>query len=160
MITKEKLMSLLVRGRQKCYIKKSSDYNPYKKSVLYDWEFAIEIDGFIFTDAYRGFNPYSGVEYVYSAGNSTPIWSCDYIGYVVPGAEISAERVYGFLKEARGAHLLNCNGELFLDYLYENGALQYKTHFQGDIGALLQVENFYFEDSLIAQQITAGSFKP
>lgn len=156
MISKEDLMQLLIKGRYECYIRKSSDYNPYKKSILYDWEFKTEINGFIFADSYRGFNPYSGVEYVYIAGNDTPIWSCDYVGYVVPDIEISADKVYEFLKEARGAHLLNCNGNLFSDYQYDSGVLQYKTHFQGDVGALLQIENFYCGDKLIAQQMTAG----
>jgi hypothetical protein len=159
MISKEDLMQVLIKGRYECYISKSSDYNPYKKSVLYDWEFKTETNGFVFTDSYRGFNPYSGVESVYPVGNDIPIWSCDYIGYVVPDTEIFADKVYEFLKEARGAHLLNCNGNLFSDYKYDNEVFQYKTHFQGDVNAILQVENFYYGDNLVAQQMTAGRLK-
>jgi hypothetical protein len=80
MFSQDKLMQILIKGRYECYIKKSADYNPYKKSVLYDWEFKTEIYGFIFTNSYRGFNPYSGVEYVYPAGSDVPIWFCDYVG--------------------------------------------------------------------------------
>ncbi len=159
MISQDKLMQILIKGRFECYISKSPDYNPYIKSSLYDWEFKTEINGFIFTDSYRGFNPYSGVEYVYSLGNNIPVWSCDYIGYVEPSTEISTDKVYEFLKEARGAHLINCNGDLFSDYHYKNGTLLYKTHFQGDVSALLQIENFYYGDNLVAQQMTAGRFK-
>ncbi len=159
MISQDKLMEILIKGRYECYIKKSPAYNPYKKSLLYDWEFALELDGFIFTDAYRGFNPYSGVEYVYPTGDSIPIWSCDYIGYVVPGAEISTEKIYEFLKEARGAHLLNCNGNLFSDYKFESELFRYETHFQGDVSDLLQMENFYYGDKMGAQQMTAGRLK-
>jgi hypothetical protein len=64
MISLDKLMRILIKGRYECYIKKSADYNPYVKSDLYDWEFKLPINGFVFIDAYRGFNPYSGVEYV------------------------------------------------------------------------------------------------
>jgi hypothetical protein len=52
----------LITGRMECYIKKSPSYNPYTKSDLYDWTFKLETDDLIFTDSYRGFNPYSGVE--------------------------------------------------------------------------------------------------
>ena len=55
MISQDKLMQILIKGRFVCYIRKSFDYNPYKKSVLYDWEFKTEINGFTFTDSYRGF---------------------------------------------------------------------------------------------------------
>lgn len=159
MISKEDLMQLLIKGRYECYVRKSAEYNPYVNSDIYDWEFKIEINGFVFTDSYRGFNPYSGVEYVYISGNNIPIWSCDYIGYVVPDTGIPAGKVYEFLKEARGAHLLNCNGNLFLDYQYYNGVLQYKTNFQGNASALLQMENFYCDDKLVAEQMTAGRLK-
>ena len=129
MISKEELMHLLIIGRNECYIRKNSEYNPYVKSDLYDWEFKIEVNGFIFTDSYRGSNPYSGVEYVYIIGNDVPIWSCDYVGYVVPNSGISADKVYEFLKEARGAHLINCNGNLFSNYQYGNDMLRYKNTF-------------------------------
>lgn len=159
MISQEMLIQILIKGRFECYIRKSSSYNPYKKSVLYDWEFKTEINGFIFTDSYRGFNPYSGVEYVFLADNEIPIWSCDYLGYVIPEATISADKIYEFLKEARGVHLESCNGNLFSDFDYHNKVLKYKTYFQGDISALLQVENFYYGDKLIAQQMTSGRLK-
>lgn len=54
---------------------------------------------------------------------------------------------------------MNCNGNLFSDYSCENGLFRYETHFQGDVGALLQKEDFFFEDKLVAQQLTAGRIK-
>jgi len=159
MISKEELMQLLIKGRYECYIMKSSDYNPYKKSILYDWDFKVQIGNFVYTDSYRGFNPYSGVEYIYKVGEDIPLWFCDYIGYVNENMGVATEMVYGFLKEARGSHLVNCNGNLFSDYQYENEVLRYETYFQGDINSLLQKEKFFYGDNLIAQQITAGRLK-
>ncbi len=159
MISEDKLIKVLIRGRYECYIKKSTEYNPYVKSELYDWDFKMETDDLIFTDSYRGVNPYSGVEYVYEKDRSDPVWSCDYVGYVNRDAEVSAGEIYKFLKEARGKHLLNCNENLFSDYTYENGMFKYETFFQGDVSSLLQTENFYYNNLLAAQQITAGRLK-
>lgn len=156
MVPKEKIIKALIEGRRECYVKKSPSYNPYKKSILYDWEFKLEIDDLIFTDSYRGFNPYSGVEYVYERGNEVPVWSCDYIGYVNKDIDISPGEIYKFLKEARGNHLNTCNGNLFTNHIYENGTHKYETFFQGDMHSLLQTENFYYKNMLVAQQITAG----
>ena len=85
-----------------------------------------------------------------------PIWSCEYIGYVNSASIISASEVYPFLKEARGAYLMNCRGDLFSDFNYENGFLQYKTYFQGDQIGLLQKEEIFFKSELFAQQLSAG----
>ena len=159
MISRDKLMQILIKGRYECYIRKSADYNPYVKSDPYDWEFKLPINGFIFSDAYRGFNPYSGVEYVYKSLDELLVWTCDYVGYVNQDAIVPADRVYEFLKEARGAHLLNCNGNLFSDYSFESELFRYETHFHGDIRGLLQKENFFFEDRLVAQQMTAGRLR-
>ncbi len=158
-ISKEKLIKVLIKGRNECYVKKSPVHNPYTKSVLYDWDFKLEIDNLIFTDSYRGFNPYSGVEYVYEKEKRIPVWSCDYVGYVNQDNNISSTKIYSFLKEARGSHLHTCNNDLFSNYSYEKGAFKYETLFQGGVSALLQVENFYYENQLVAQQITAGKLK-
>lgn len=177
MISEDKLVKALIKGRYECYVKKSPSYNPYVKSELYDWDFKIEIDDLIFTDSYRGVNPYSGVEYVYEKGGNTPVWSCDYVGYVNQDAKVSSGEIYKFLKEARGNHLLNCQDNLFSDYTYENEIFKYETFFQGDVSSLLQIENFYYTYSksdrhqdkifgssaymnlLVAQQMTAGRLK-
>lgn len=151
-------MQIIIKGRNDCYIKKSSEYNPYTKSVLYDWEFKTQIDDFIFTDSYRGFNPYSGVEYVYNKHNNFPIWSCDYVGYVKQNTSVSAHEIYSFLKEARASHLKSCNGDLFSNHLYKNNMFKYETSFEGDVSSLLQIEDFYYNNLLIAQQITSGRF--
>ena len=82
-------MEVLIKGRRECYVKKSPEYNPYARSVLYDWEFRLEMD----------------------------------------------------------------------DLTFENGHFRYETFFQGDIHSLLQVENFYYENLLVAQQITAGRLR-
>ena len=159
MVSKEKLIKTLIKGRYECYVKKSPSYNPYTKSILYDWDFKLEIDDLIFTDSYRGFNPYSGVEYVYEKDKSIPVWSCDYVGYVNQGNNISSDEIYKFLKEARGSHLHTCNNNLFSNYTYENGTFKYETLFQGDVISLMQVENIYYRNLLVAQQITAGRLK-
>jgi hypothetical protein len=159
MISKEKLIKVLIKGRHECYVRKNSSYNPYVKSVLYDWDFKLEIDDMIFTDSYRGFNPYSGIEYVYRKGHSIPIWLCDYVGYVNLDANVSSERIYKFLKEARGNHLKNCSDNLFSNYTYGNDLFKYKTRFQGDVNSSLQIENVYYENLLVAQQMTAGRLK-
>ena len=159
LISKEKLIKILIKGRYECYVLKDSSYNPYTKSVLYDWDFKLEIDDMIFTDSYRGFNPYSGVEYVYNKDNNIPVWSCDYVGYVNQDANVSSEEIYKFLKEARGNHLKNCKDNLFSNYTYGNDLFNYKTLFQGDVNSLLQIENFYYKNLLVAQQMTAGRLK-
>jgi hypothetical protein len=159
MITEEKLMKSLIKGRHDCYVKKNSLYNPYKKSELYDWDFKLEINDLIFTDSYRGFNPYSGVEYVYEKDNNIPVWSCDYVGYVNQDSKISSEEIYKFLKEARGNHLMSCQGNLFSNCIYKNQMFKYETIFQGDLNSMLQIENIYYKNLLVAQQMTAGRLK-
>ena len=159
MISKEKLMKILIEGRRESYVKKSPVYNPYTKSVLFDWEFELETDDLIFTDSYRGFNPYSGVEYVYEKGSEVPAWSCDYVGYVNQDCGVSSGEIYSFLKEARGNHLDTCGGDLFSNHSYEYGDFKYETVFQGDVHSLLQVENIFYKNLLAAQQISAGRSK-
>ena len=148
-----------MKGRYECYVRKSSSYNPYTKSIIYDWDFKLEIDNLVFTDSYRGFNPYSGVEYVYEKDKNIPVWSCDYVGYVKQDADVSAEEIYKFLKESRRDHLKNCEGNLFSNHRYERGMFKYETYFQGDVDSILQIENFYYNNLLVAQQITAGRLK-
>lgn len=159
MISEEKLIKALIKGRYECYVRKNSSYNPYTKSELYDWDFKLETDDLIFTDSYRGFNPYSGVEYVYEKDKNIPVWSCDYVGYVNQDVKVSTEEIYKFLKEARGNQLKNCQDNLFSNYIYENGMFKYEAFFQGDINSLMQTENFYYKNLLIAQQMTAGRLK-
>lgn len=159
MISKEKIIKTIIKGRDECYVKKTPSYNPYTKSILYDWDFKLEIDDLIFTDSYRGINPYSGVEYVYEKASSIPVWYSDYVGYVNQDNNVSSEEIYRFLKEARGNHLHTCKNNLFSNYAYENEAFKYETLFQGDISSLLQMENFYYKNMLVAQQITAGRLK-
>lgn len=159
MISEEKLIKALIKGRYECYVRKNSSYNPYTKSEVYDWDFKLKIDDLIFTDSYMGFNPYSGVEYVYEKDSNVPVWSCDYVGYVNHDVKVSSEEIYKFLKEARGNHLKNCQGNLFSNYTYENEMFKYETFFQGDVSSILQMENFYYKNMLVAQQMTAGRLK-
>lgn len=88
-----------------------------------------------------------------------PVWSCDCVGYVNHDVKISSEEIYKFLKEARGRHLKYCQGNLFSNYDYENGMLKYETYFHGDVNSILQTENFYYKNILVAQQVTAGRLK-
>lgn len=159
MITQDQLIKALIKGRLECYIKKSPSYNPYTKSILYDWEFKLEMDELIFTDAYRGFNPYSGVEYIYKKNHDIPIWFCDYIGYVNQDMDISSGEIYDFLKEGRKNHLDVCKDDLFSNYNYNKDILKYQTTFMGDLSSLLQIEDIYYKEILVAKQISSGRIK-
>ncbi len=156
MIMEDKLIKALIKGRLECYIKKSPSYNPYIKSILYDWEFKLEIDDLVFTDAYRGFNPYSGVEYVYDKNSDNPIWFCDYIGYAHQDKDISSQEIYQFLKEGRANHLDTCKDKLFSNFAYKKDVLKYETSFKRDLNSLLQIENIYYKESIVANQISAA----
>ena len=81
------------------------------------------------------------------------------MGYVNQDTNVSSEEIYKFLKEARGNHLKNCKDNLFSNYTYGNDLFNYKTLFQGDVNSLLQIENFYYKNLLVAQQMTAGRLK-
>jgi len=72
-ITTDQLIDMIIFGHTECYIKKSATYNPYVHSNNYDWHFELEQGEYLFTDSYRGFNPYSGVEYIYRKGQPDPI---------------------------------------------------------------------------------------
>lgn len=159
MINEKELMAIIITGRSNCYIKKSSVYNPYVKSNLYDWEFTLQQGDFLFTDAYRGFNPYSGVEYVYHKDLAAPLWYSDYVGYVEDLPEVHPGEVYRFLKESRGKHLEQCLGNLMTDYEYSNGIWYYENRFTGGMQSLLQVENFFYNSQLVARQLSAGRLR-
>ena len=155
-ITRFQLFDLLIIGRSECYIKKSSTYNPYVPGKIYDWDFELEHGEYLFTDSYRGFNPYSGVEYIYIKGQREPIWSCDYVGYVFANSSVSEKEIYGLLKKGRGKHLLNCGGDLSADYSYRDGDFGYQTRFSGDLNAILQTEEIYYRGKLVGTQVAAG----
>lgn len=155
-ITKSQLFDLLIIGRTESYIKKSSTYNPYVTDDIYDWHFELQHGEYSFTDSYRGFNPYSGVEYIYYKGQREPIWSCDYVGYVLANAAVSEKEVYGLLKKGRGKHLLDCVGNLLADYSYGDGDFDYQTCFSGDPNAILQTEIIYYRSMLVGTQLSAG----
>ncbi|KLU63322.1 hypothetical protein CEB3_c03020 [Peptococcaceae bacterium CEB3] len=159
MITQAKLFNIIISGRNECYVKKSPTYNPYSPGDIYDWHFKLEQEQYTFTDSYRGFNPYSGVEYIFSKMLRIPIWSCDYIGYALENTSIAEKEIYGFLKKARSAHLLGCDGNLLANYLYEHGGFRYQTTFSGNLNALLQVEEIHFCNYLVGRQVSAGYFK-
>lgn len=125
-MAKTEMINVLTIGRTEGYVKKSSAYNPYVPSDIYDWDFKLVCGNYLFTDSYRGFNPYSGVENIYIKNQDEPIWSCDYIGYILENTPVSAEEIYGFLKEGRGNHLLDCVGSLFIDYSYKKEILSIK----------------------------------
>lgn len=159
MISKAQLQNLLITGRNECYVKKSSISNPYIPGEVYDWHFELEQDQYTFTDSYRGLNPYSGVEYIYIQGQPTPIWSCDYVGYALENPFVVEKEIYGFLKKARGNHLLNCSGNVMTDFSYKDTDFSYQTTFSGSLNFLLQIEEIHFYDSLIGRQISAGYLK-
>jgi hypothetical protein len=159
MLSKSDLIHTLKIGRIESYVKKTPEYNPYEKSELYDWHFEFKISDLIYTDSYRGFNPYSGVEYIYEINNQIPVWSCDYVGYVNQNDDVSTAKVYDFLKESRRNHLTDPHNDYLFGYHYKNGLFRYETSFHGESDALLQIEKFYYKEQLIAQQISAGRLK-
>lgn len=156
MINYETLFQLIVRGRLGSYVKGGQ----YKESKgLYRWHYEMDEGDYLFTDSYRGYNPYSGVEYIYLKEDKIPVWSCDYVGFVKKESPISEREVYDFLREARGCQLERSKGSLLLNYSYENGPLKYDTNFSGDMHSLLQFENIYYNDNFISQQISGGRCK-
>lgn len=110
----------------------------------------------MFTDSYRGFNPYSGVEYIYIKGQREPIWSCDYVGYVLANSYVLEKEIYGLLKRNRGKHLLDCGGDLLSDYSNRDGDFGYHTRFSGDLNSILQTEEIYHRGTLVGTQLSAG----
>lgn len=158
-MTKDELISILITGRTECYVKKSSSYNPYVPGGRYDWDFELACGNYLFTDSYRGFNPYSGVEYIYIKDQRYPIWSCDYVGYAFSSAGVSEKEIYGFLKRGRSKHLTDCAGDLLADYSYKDGNYVYHTRFSGDLKAILQTEELYYQGTLIGIQTSAGYLK-
>ena len=156
MVNRKQLFSLLILRRTKCYIKKSPTYNPYVPSDIYDWYFELEQGKYLFTDSYRGFNPYSGVEYIYIKDRREPIWACDYVGNVQVNSFISEKDIYGFLKKARGMHLLNCGGDLTQEYSFRDGEFDYLSKFTGNFNAILQTEEIYYRGTIVGTQVSAG----
>lgn len=159
MINRFELFDLLIIGRTECYIKKSSNYNPYVPGDIYGWNFELEHGNYLFTDSYRGFNPYSGVEYIFIKDQRKPIWSCDYVGYVLKNITVSEKEIYGFLKKGRGKHLLDCVGNLLEDFTYIDGNFGYQSRFSGDLNAILQTEEIYYRGKLVGTQVSAGYLK-
>jgi len=158
-VTRTEIFDLLILGRTECYIKKSSTYNPYLPGDIYDWDFKLEHGNYLFTDSYRGFNPYSGVEYIYIKDQRNPIWSCDYVGYVLVNATVSEKEIYGFLKKGRGKHLIDCVGNLLVDYSYKDGNFNYQTGFIDNHEAIVQTEEIYYQGTLVGTQVSAGYLK-
>jgi len=156
MIVKAQLIDILIIGRTECYVKRSSTYNPYVPGGFCDWNFELEQGEYLFTDSYRGFNPYSGIEYIYIKGRPDPPWSCDYVGYVLTNSFVSEKEIYGFLKKGRGKHLLDCCGNFFADYAYRDGDFGYKSRFNGNLNAILQTEEIYYLGTMVGTQVSAG----
>lgn len=155
MISQERLFRIIAEGRSASYVRGA----PYTEvNSLYRWHYEMMIDGCRFTDSYRGFNPYSGVEYVYAGDSQEPIWCADYVGYVRADSPVPDDEVYSFLKRGRGAHLQACEGALNTDFVYDEGPLRYETVFTGDMHNLLQLETFYHNGVFIAQQVTGGHY--
>lgn len=159
MLTEAQLLDLIVRGRTECYIKKSPGFNPYTSGDIYDWHFELEQGQYIFSDSYRGLNPYSGVESIYFNGQHTPIWSCDYVGYALKNPSVTENEIYGFLKKARASHLLGCGENLMTNYSFKDGDFTYQTSFSGSFKSLLQIEEIRYCDSLVGRQVSAGYLK-
>jgi hypothetical protein len=152
-----KFIRIIIDGRISCYVSKSAEYDPYAKANDdYDWYFQKAYDGYKFTDAYRGFNPYSGMECIYKEGSNTPIWICDYVGYVLQDTDISPAKVYEFLKEGRGAHLKNCVDNLFSDFKYLRDNFTYTVKFEVNNDNILERADIYYKDVLVAQHIASG----
>jgi hypothetical protein len=60
---------------------------------------------------------------------------------------------------AMSGKALIIKGNLFADFNYEHGYLTYKTYFQGNLTGLLQKEELFFKNELVAQQLSAGRLK-
>jgi hypothetical protein len=156
LIEESKLIQVLRYGRLECYVKKSPTYNPYYPGEKYDWEFELSDGHYRFTDSYRGFNPYSGVEYIFENENPIPLWSCDYVGYANIKLGVSEKEIYGFLKKARGNHLNSNFQSLFDNYSISEGEFDYVSNFSGNLAGLLQIEEISYRGDLVCRQVTSS----
>ena len=159
LLHRDELYRILIDGRQSCYVSKCQTYNPYEKSDIYDWHFEKAIDCYRFTDSYRGFNPYGGVEYIYLLNGSIPIWKCDYVGYVLSNCPVGAHEIYKFLKEARGCHLQECRSNLFSDFTYNKGLYCYMLKFEENSNGVLEKVDIYYDGLFVAQHIASGQLQ-
>jgi hypothetical protein len=156
LIEESKLIQILRHGRLECYIKKSPTSNPYSPGEKYDWEFEFSFGQYRFTDSYRGFNPYSGVENIFENENPIPFWSCDYVGYADITMGVSTKEIYGFLKKARGNHLNYNSQSLFDRYSMSEGEFDYVSNFSGNLTGLLQIEEITHRGILVCRQVASG----
>jgi hypothetical protein len=156
LIEESKLIQVLRYGRLECYVKKSPTNNPYCPGEKYDWEFELSVGQYRFTDSYRGFNPYSGVEYIFEHENPIPLWSCDYVGYANIKLGVREKEIYDFLKKARGSHLTDNIQRLFDNYSMREGEFEYVSNFTGNFAALLQIEEISHQGDLVCRQVTSG----
>jgi hypothetical protein len=158
LIDKCKLIELLRHGRLQCYVKKNPTDNPYSPGKIYDWEFELSFGQYLFTDSYRGFNPYSGVEYIFEKENPIPLWSCDYVGYAYLKFDVEEKAIYGFLKKARGSHLIENSQRFFADYTMSEGDFVYVSNCSGHLTGQLQIEEISHRGDLVCRQVTSGRF--
>ena len=142
------------------YVNSTPDYNPYNKAKDdYDWHFENSNDKYKFTDSYRGFNPYSGIECVYANNSTKPFWISDYVGYVDLSCNIDSSKIYTFLKDARGNRLKNCNTDLFTNFDYVKDDLSYILKIQRIDNYVLEKVNILYNDNIVAQHIASGVIK-
>lgn len=155
MIDEKIIIEIIKQGRLNCYVKKSPEENPYNPGQIYNWEFEMPVGRYLYTDSYRGFNPYSGVEYI-KDNDPVPIWSCDYVGYAKATDAIPEEQIYNFLKRTRGSHLSSDIRNFFHNYSATEGDLDYLSAFSGDLKGLLQTEEIFYRGILVFRQVSAG----
>lgn len=154
-----RIIQTIIKGRKLCYVRKTEKINPYVKSDNdYDWTFEQKNELYRFTDSYRGFNPYSGVEVVYSNNYNRIIWTCDYVGYVLSESLEKPSKTYAFLKTARGKHLEECEGVFFSNFEFKNDMFLYKLLFECNGNSVLEKADIFHEEKLIAQHVASGIF--
>jgi hypothetical protein len=157
-IEERELIEVLITGRLECYAKTSLTFNPYHPGNIYDWEYERLVGKYLFKDSYRGFNPYSGVEYVFEEGKPLALWSCDYVGYAKLKPRVTEKDIYGFLKKGRGGHLKNGRDNFLKTFGFDEGQFKYQSRFNGSLYGLLQIEEIYHEGDLVAQTDFSRSF--
>lgn len=157
MILNSKMFHILKMGRIAGYVSVNNrGTSPYKKGDIYPNFFKISADGLMYTDQYRGFNPYSGTEYIYEEGNDKPIWYCDYIGWLEENIEISGKEAYAILRELRSLYIERIVDFARLDFTYEHNEKGIQVSFEGDWDQFKWVEKYYFQGSLIVTHFSCG----
>jgi len=107
--------------------------------------FEFEANGFKYIDRYYGFNPFSGSECIYDAGNSL-IWIMNYYGEILSSYS-DPKAIYSFLREAMS--LVTPSYPFRGPEKFTKGNLTYQNQQKGVIQHFNGIESIYDCDEKI-----------